>query len=288
MLKTTYPALRQGVVLFFFGCVISTASPLYAQQQSAHSATLDTISPLMVSQLPETAGDSLSPAAASPSAIRDPWESFNRHIFSFNDTLDTNLLVPIAKIYNKIMPRPLNKGIYNAFSNLNNIPTISNDLLQGNFYQATADTWRCVINSTAGIGGLFDVAENMGLDRNSEDFGLTLARWGYTDSSYLVLPFFGPSTVRDTLGMPIDYMILSPYRRAIPDARTRYTLYALNILSKRAQLLQYQDFYNQFALDRYIFMRNAYTQQRNNAIERNQQLSDPYVNLADRSQHQKL
>ena len=255
-------------------CVISA----FAQQ----SPTQHVISPFMTA---EPAGSSPmleSSSTAAPAApVDDPYENFNRSIFSFNDTLDTYVLVPVSKVYNKVMPKPLNRGIYNAFSNLNNFPTISNDLLQGNFYQATSDSWRFFINSTAGAAGLFDVARNMGLDPNTEDFGLTLARWGYTDSSYLVLPFLGPSTIRDTAGLPVDYFLFSPYNY-VQDSRTRYTLYALNIVSKRAQLLQYQNLYNQIALDRYAFIRNAYLQQRTNAIERNQHLSDPYFNLTNK------
>lgn len=253
---------------------------LACAQQDQSQFTM--MSPLM-SEMAPSENDSVAlqqapTTTAPPTTVKDPLETMNRKIFNFNDALDTHVLVPVSKTYNKIMPKPLNRGIYNFFSNLNNFPTISNDLLQGNFYQATSDSWRFLVNSTAGAGGLFDVAQNMGLESNSEDFGLTLARWGYTDSDYLVLPFFGPSTLRDAMGMPVDYFFFSPYRY-VSDSRTRYTLYALNIVSKRAQLLQYQDLYNQIALDRYTFIRNAYMQQRTNAIERNQQLSDPYFKL---------
>lgn len=249
----------------------------YVIAAPAEQPTEQIVSPFM---MPSSSPEIPTPMPTAP-PINDPYENFNRSIFSFNDVLDTYFLVPVSKFYNKVMPKPLNRGIYNAFSNLNNFPTIGNDLLQGNFYQATSDSWRFFVNSTAGAGGLFDVARNMGLDPNTEDFGLTLARWGYTDSSYLVLPFLGPSTVRDAAGLPVDYFIFSPYNY-IEDSRTRYTLYALNIVSKRAQLLQYQDLYNQIALDRYAFIRNAYLQQRSNAIDRNQNLSDPYFNLTNK------
>jgi len=263
-----------------------TVSPLMVQDSSSTaSTTTSSVSPMMAA---EPAGTAISPALESSSAIqtnavpvKDPYEKINRTIFEFNDSLDTYFLVPVAKFYNKVVPKPLNKGIYNFFSNLNNFPTIGNDLLQGNFYQATSDSWRFFVNSTAGAAGLFDVAQNMGLASNSEDFGLTLARWGYTDSSYLVLPFFGPSTVRDTAGLPVDYYFFSPYGY-VQDSRTQYTLYALNIVSKRAQLLQYQNLYNQIALDRYAFIRNAYLESRANAIDRNQNLSDPYFNLTNK------
>lgn len=267
-------------------CLLTSSCTIFAFAQEQQSPGFQTVSPFMLAE--EPAATSTSPmlqpsssAVPSSTPVNDPYENVNRKIFNFNDRLDTYFLVPVSKVYNKIMPKPLNKGIYNFFSNLNNFPTISNDLLQGNFYQATSDSWRFFVNSTAGAAGLFDVAQNMGLDPNTEDFGLTLARWGYTDSSYLVLPFFGPSTVRDTAGLPVDYFFFSPYGY-VSDMRTRYTLYALNIVSKRAQLLQYQALYNQIALDRYTFIRNAYLQQRTNAIDRNQHLSDPYFNLTSK------
>lgn len=247
----------------------------WAQNESEFKS----VSPFMLDDSDQASASFSLPL--SDGLVQDPYEEVNRKVFTFNDTLDTYFLVPVATFYNKVMPKPLNKGIYNIFSNLNNVPTVGNDVLQGNFYQATSDSWRFLINSTAGVGGMFDLASNMGLDANSEDFGLTLARWGYHDSSYLVLPFFGPSTVRDALGLPVDYSLFSPYN-LIPGSRAQYTLYALNILSKRAYLLQYQDLYNQIALDRYVFIRNAYLQQRRNAIERNQGLSDPYFNLTMR------
>lgn len=266
----------------------------YAQQ----APEFKTVSPLMMSQpaAPSDASNANTIPAIQPPPptgntspvsmpVSDPLENMNRKIFTFNDTLDTNVLVPVSKTYNKIMPKPLNRGIYNVFSNLNSFPTISNDLLQGNFYQASSDCWRFVVNSTAGAGGLFDVAKNMGLENNNEDFGLTLARWGYTDSNYLVLPFFGPSTVRDAMGLPVDYLLFSPYGYMVKSSRERYTLYALNIVSKRAQLLQYQDLYNQIALDRYAFIRNAYLQQRESEIDRNQNLGDPYFTLSGKKEH---
>jgi phospholipid-binding lipoprotein MlaA len=261
----------------------------WAAQQSGRE--FQVVSPFMTSEASGEQSMVTSVQAKMPLAVikskptlQDPYEKVNRKIFDFNDNLDTYFLLRISKCYNKVMPKPLNKGIYNFFRNLNSFPTISNDLLQGNFYQATADSWRFFINSTVGAAGLFDIARNIGLEPNTEDFGLTLARWGYTNSNYLVLPFFGSSTVRDAIGLPGDYYFFSPYSYGI-DSRTRYTLYALNIISKRAQLLQYQNLYNQIALDRYAFIRNAYLQQRTNEIERNQHLSDPYFNLTNKKSH---
>jgi phospholipid-binding lipoprotein MlaA len=207
----------------------------------------------------------------------DPYEPFNRVMYNFNDFIDRAVLKPAAKLYNKVMPIPLRKGISNIFANLDNIPTVANDVLQTNFYQAVSDSWRCAINSTVGIAGFFDVAEDLGLERNSEDLGLTFAQWGWKSSNYLVLPFIGPSTVRDGLAWPVNYEYLTLYPYVYP-IRDRYVLYGFGVVSKRAELLRFQGVMEQASLDRYVFMRDAYLQNRNYRIERNKQLGDPYLN----------
>lgn len=256
---------------------IQTAMPT---QTSASTLAIDANDPNAQFSPMATAGtgNTASYLTADADDQPDPLEGFNRAMFSFNDTLDTYFLKPVSEVYNKIMPAPMARSIYNIFNNLNGTTTIGNDLLQGNFYQATSDSWRFLINSTAGVAGIFDVANDIGLDANYEDFGLTLARWGYVNSTYVVLPFFGSSTIRDTIGLPVDYYAFSPYSR-IDDARTRYTVYALNIVSKRADLLQYQNLYEQIAIDRYAFMKNAYLQKREAQIQHNKQLHDPYLTI---------
>jgi phospholipid-binding lipoprotein MlaA len=198
----------------------------------------------------------------------DPLEKFNRGVFSFNDKVDIYFLKPIATFYNIIMPKPLNRGIQNFFNNLNNIPTIANDILQANFYQANSDFWRLAINSTIGIGGLFDVAERMNLHPYTNDFGLTLAKWGYKNSTYIVLPFLGPSTIRDGFGIPVDYYGFSVYPRIRSDS-VRYGLFGLGVINRRAQLLQFQSVFDEAALDKYVFIRDAYLQRRSYQMEQN-------------------
>lgn len=207
---------------------------------------------------------------------KDPYERFNRVMYNFNDFLDNAVLKPVATFYNKVMPKPLNKGIKNFYSNIDTIPTVFNDVLQGNFYQASSDAWRLGINSTIGIVGFFDFAADMGLDPNQEDFGLTLAQWGYTDSNYLVLPFFGPSTPRDAVGLPVDYYIFSIYPHIKPPMR-RYELYALGVVARRADLLSYQNVLEEASIDKYAFLRDAYLQRRAYLIQRNKELGDPYL-----------
>lgn len=206
-----------------------------------------------------------------PSYSTDPLEGFNRVMFTFNDKLDTYFMKPIATLYSAIMPKPLNAGIHNFYNNIGELPVIANDFLQFNFFQMVSDVWRLTINTTLGIGGFIDMASRMGIPFYSNDFGLTLARWGYTDSTYLVLPFFGPSTIRDGLGLPVDYYGFSVYPHIDPES-TRYQIYALGVVDRRAQLLQFQPVFEEVALNKYVFTRNAYMQRRAFQMEQNRHL----------------
>ena len=213
---------------------------------------------------------------------KDPLEKFNRAMFTFNDKLDFYLIKPVAQLYNAIMPKPLNQGVHNFFNNLGEVPTIVNDLLQFNFYQMTKDMCRLGINSTMGIGGLFDMATRMHLPYFQNDFGLTLAAWGYKDSSYLVLPFLGPNTIRDGLGTTLDYFEFTVYPYVEPQSR-RYQLLGLYTIDHRANLLQFEPVMEEAAIDKYVFMRNAYMQHRAFQIEQIKHLSykDRNVNAQD-------
>lgn len=218
----------------------------------------------------QTANDAEIPRPPEQT-IKDPLEGFNRAMFQFNDWIDTYFMKPVSALYNKIMPRPLNQGIHNFFNNVQNFPTIANDILQLHFYQMANDSWRLLINTTLGIGGLFDIAERIGLPPYTNDFGLTLAYWGWRDSAYLVLPFWGPNTIRDSIRHPVDYFAFSIYPHIYP-ARTRYELYALSVLDARAQLLKFEPIVREAVLDKYVFMRNAFYQRRQYQVEKNQQL----------------
>lgn len=196
----------------------------------------------------------------------DPLEGLNRAMFVFNDKIDIFLVKPIALLYNKIIPKPLNQGINNIYNNINGLPTIANDLLQLHFYQMLHDTWRFGVNTTIGIGGLFDIGSRIGLEQNNNDFGLTLARYGWNNSTFLVLPFFGPCTVRDGIEIPVDYYFFMIYPYIYPPAR-RYELFGLGIINRRAQLLQFESVMEEAAIDKYVFVRNAYLQRRAFQIE---------------------
>lgn len=196
----------------------------------------------------------------------DPYEHLNRKIFKFNTTIDKAVIRPIAKGYDFIVPPPVKRGVNNFVHNLNTIPDTINDILQLNFRQACSDGWRLVINTTAGVGGLFDVASHMELKRNYQDFGLTLAKWG-AETPYIVIPILGPSTVSDALGIVTNYYLFTIYPY-IPDHNLRLGLLALDLVNLRVNLLS-TDKMREQAFDPYIFVRNAYLQRRANFVSRN-------------------
>jgi phospholipid-binding lipoprotein MlaA len=190
---------------------------------------------------------------------RDPFEGFNRASYKFNDALDRAVLKPTAKGYKAIAPQFVETGVSNFFSNLGQTTVIVNDLLQAKFKPALNDTGRFLLNTTVGIGGLFDPASKAGLDRNDEDFGQTLGKWGVPSGPYLMVPFFGPSTVRDGFGSGVD-VFTDPVHYVERDA-WRYSLQGMNLIDARARRLPLEDTLNQ-TFDKYGFIRNAYLQQR--------------------------
>ena len=187
----------------------------------------------------------------------DPWESMNRAVFRFNDTLDRWALKPIAKGYQKVTPDVVEDGVHNVFRNLGEVKNLANNLLQFKLHDAGVDTARFLFNSSFGLFGFFDVATKMGLQRNDEDFGQTLGRWGVNSGPYLVLPLFGPSTVRDTVALYPD-SFTSQYRY-INDVPVRNSMFALNIVDTRASLLGTERL---VVGDKYRFIRNAFLQNR--------------------------
>ena len=190
---------------------------------------------------------------------RDPWERFNRASFKFNDSLDRAIARPIAKAYVKVTPRVVRTGISNALSNLTTVSTVINDTLQGKFGQAGRDSARFLLNSTLGLGGLFDPATSAGLENNDEDFGQTLGKWGVKSGPYLMLPFLGPSTMRDTFARGVDQFTYPV--NYLEDDSTRYIIRAVDFLDLRAGLLDL-DAQLERSYDRYAFVRNAWLQRR--------------------------
>ncbi|RUR36124.1 MlaA family lipoprotein [Vreelandella populi] len=202
----------------------------------------------------------------------DPWEGFNRRVFVFNDVLDRYALKPVAKGYRTVTPDPVQTGIGNFFSNLGEIRTVINSLLQGKPANAGLATSRFLINTTVGIGGLLDYATLMEITADDEDFGQTLAAWGWEDSRYLVLPLLGPSTLRDTTGLPADMASYPTFY--IEDDATRLGLMALNVVDIRAGLLDQEDLIQG---DRYRFIRDAFLQRRQFEINDGQLGDDPFA-----------
>ena len=193
---------------------------------------------------------------------QDPYESFNRKVFAFNDGLDRYLLKPAAKGYKAVSPQPVERGVINFFSNLGEVTHVVNDVLQWKWHQAGVDSSRFLINSTIGVVGIFDVATSMGIEEaDGEDFGQTLSAWGFGQGAYIVLPFFGPSTTRDALAMPVN-RLTNPVTY-VDDESTRWTLTALDIINTRAQLLDTEEL---ISGDRYLFIRDAYLQRRDYLI----------------------
>jgi phospholipid-binding lipoprotein MlaA len=195
---------------------------------------------------------------------KDPLEGFNRAMFAFNDALDAVAIKPVAQGYEAVMPAPLRTGVTNFFANIADLFIGINNLLQGKPEQALSDLGRVVINSTIGILGLFDVASEAGLEKHEEDFGQTFGRWGVGDGAYLVLPFFGPRTVRDTVGLALD--VKTDPVAHLSDVATRNSLLALRLIDNRADLLPADKVIEQAALDKYSYVRDGYLQRRRNLI----------------------
>ena len=208
--------------------------------------------------------DPTLPAPVQAPVAYDPWEKFNRQVHGFNNAVDRTVARPLARAYVAAVPRPVRLGVGNFFDNLRQPLTMVNQLLQGRPRDATQTFGRFVVNSTLGIGGLFDPASDLKMKRRSEDFGQTLGTWGWRRSRYIELPFFGPRTVRDVLGMAGD-MPLSPVRQ-IEDDKTRIFLQGLNLVDTRAQLLSL-DSLREGAVDDYALVRDSWLQRRNYQIE---------------------
>lgn len=187
---------------------------------------------------------------------RDPFEPFNRSIYAFNDGLDRAVLKPVATAYRDVTPRLARDGVTNFFSNLGDAWSFVNNVLQGQGEGAYNSVVRFSVNTVFGIGGLFDVASEAGIDRHKQDFGLTLGRWGVPTGPYLVLPLLGPSTVRDTAALPVDAW--GNPLSAINDIPVRNSLYVLRLVDTRARLLNASDTLDSVAIDRYSLTRDVY------------------------------
>jgi phospholipid-binding lipoprotein MlaA len=206
-----------------------------------------------------TAGCASVPGPADP---HDPLESYNRAMYRFNRGFDDNVAKPVAKAYQKVTPAWMDKGITNFFSNLDDVVVLFNDLLQLKIAQAASDTARIVFNSTVGLLGFVDVATPMDLPKHNEDFGQTLGYWGMPPGPYFILPFLGPSTIRDSAGLGTDYAFFDPVTNRVPKKTSRNSLLVVDFIDTRADLLKASSLLDEAALDPYIYTREAYLQRR--------------------------
>lgn len=208
----------------------------------------------------------LSGSALAQQPVNDPYEGFNRAMFAVNEGLDTVAIKPIAQAYDFVTPLPVRAGVGDFFGNILDVRNVLNNTLQGKLSDAGVDLGRLLINSTIGIFGLFDVASELGLQRHDEDFGQTLAVWGWEDSSFLFWPLVGPRTVRDTGGLIVDIYTDPTWYTINKSVAARNSLVALRFIDVRASLLPSDKVVDEAALDKYAYVRDAYLQRRRNQI----------------------
>lgn len=188
----------------------------------------------------------------------DRWNSLNKRSFAFNDFFDKLIVRPVAITYTTFLPRFARQGIGNFFSNIDDINVLVNDLLQLKFNDAMGDSGRLLVNTTIGVGGIFDFASDLGLQKHEEDFGQTLGHWGVKPGPYVMLPVFGASNVRDSVGLVLD-TLFNPIQYQ-DNSSTQIALFALRETSTRSSLLALDQL---IIGDRYLFIREAYVQRRN-------------------------
>lgn len=206
----------------------------------------------------------LAGCATTGDSPGDPLEPINRAVFGFNEGFDRVLGKPVAEGYRAVLPKIVRSGVTNFFANIEDIWIAANNLLQGKVEQGLGDVMRVVINSSFGLFGVIDVATDAGLEKHNEDFGQTLGRWGFNTGPYIVLPFFGPSSVRDGIGTAVDFKI-DPVVD-IGHVPTRNVTYAVRATNQRADLLDTTKLLEEAALDKYTFTRNSYFQRRRNLV----------------------
>ena len=220
---------------------------------------------LMLLALLACAGCATIKPGATPVADNDPFEAWNRQVFDFNESLDRNLLKPIAAVWTEALPQPVRTGVGNFYANLADAWSAVNNLLQGKPLNAVAVAFRFGVNTVFGFGGVLDLASEMNIDRHFEDFGQTLAVWGFDSGPYLVWPVLGPSTVRDSFALPLNYAA-SPMYVFNLDLLGQLGVWSLQLVNTRAGLLDTTRLLDTIALDRYVFIRDAYLRRRHSMI----------------------
>ncbi|CAK0777993.1 phospholipid-binding lipoprotein MlaA [Gammaproteobacteria bacterium] len=215
-----------------------------------------------------------SGCASVPDADRDPqdpWEPLNRALFRLNDDIDGAFVRPLSRAYKTVVPQPLDRGITNFFANIQDINSAANNLLQFKLHHTVRNLERFVVNTTVGVLGFMDVASNLDIMSYREDFGQTLGRWGVAPGPYLMLPLLGPSSVRDSIGMGVDFYALNPIVWATDNHVLLWGLNGLWYLDYRADSQNAVNIFENAALDRYRFVRDAYFQKRRHVVSDGEQ-----------------
>jgi phospholipid-binding lipoprotein MlaA len=233
--------------------------PLLHPRTSIPSATASAT--LLVSLCGCATGPDRNPA--------DPLEPLNRATYRFNDVLDRNVAQPVARGYNRVVPRPIRTGVENFFSNLGDVVVAFNDFAQLRIMDGMNDVMRVAVNSTFGLLGFLDIATPAGIDKRNQDFGLTLGHYGVPSGPYLVLPLFGPSSFRDAAGFGVDQAFVAP--TSYMDPAWRNSLWGLNFVSTRARYLNATNLLEQAALDKYLFVRDAYLGRRRSQLDQDEE-----------------
>lgn len=233
----------------------TTVTSIQTGIKTGATATMETIKTGTVKTL-----DKISVKTGIGNNPRDPLEGFNRAMFGFNEKVDEIVLKPLAQGYQKVVPSFVQSAIGNFFGNIGDIWTAVNDFLQGKVTDGANDIMRVAVNSTFGLGGLIDIASAGGIPKHNEDFGQTLGAWGVRSGPYVVLPVLGASTLRDTIATPLDFKgDLWSYQTPLA---TRYFGTAVRVVDKRATFLDASSLIEEAALDKYVFIRDAYLQRR--------------------------
>ena len=255
---------RWAPVLLACAGLLATLAPAQAQS-AADAVSTPPAPPASIDGRKATAPAATVPARVRPRLVKaDPFEGLNRAVFTFNDVVDRALLKPLAVAYKTAVPSPVRTGVDNVFGNVGDAWSVVNHLLQGKVKPALEMTVRVTTNTVFGIGGLFDLASDAGLERQSEDFGQTLGKWGLGAGPYLVLPFYGASSLRDAAGLPLDLKASLP--GVVQDGAYRWGLTTLQLVHERADLLSATNLLDQVALDKYSFVRDSYLARRRNQV----------------------
>ena len=217
----------------------------------------------------------LSLNSNADNSINDPFEEINRATFEFNESLDTYVAKPVAEVYSSF-PKPIKKGVTNFFNNLEEIDTSFNQLLQWKPKKAINDFTRFIINTSIGLGGIFDVATKLGLERHEEDFGQTLALWGVPSGPYLMLPVLGPSSVRDLASKPVSSLLSVTFH--MTDDDVNISLKAIDALETRERLLEIESL---ISGDKYNFVKDSYIQYINYEIMDGENVQDDFIDDMD-------